>query len=413
MGGAKEAWMEQHEGPPFLWSARGKHVCVGCINDRAIRKFIRQSASGTCSFCKYKNDTAAPFDQVVEFIFARLSSQYGLAIETLSYDGREGGYQGGTFDSEELLRYHCELNLPRDKDESLIQDLAECLGDEPWCDMLGATDADVLANSWSAFSRYIMHEARFFFAVHAPSYLRDADPSDPVVEPLLMLKRAVSALRRQRCFVEIDQGTKLYRARVQRRGERHETVLQLGPPPPKFAVSPNRMSPAGVSFTYLAESDATAVAEIAPKRSATVAIGEFETLRSLRVVDLTRLRGVPSIFDGSDRAHQLRTDREFLTGFVRDIHQPIDDSIAPYAYVPTQVVTEFIRASRFHGMPIDGLRYRSVKGKGGKNLVLFTGREALALSKAESASLSWEEQRKAPGSPVLALSRRYQRRYRP
>jgi len=99
------------------------------------------------------------------------------------------------------------------------------------------------------------------------------------------------------------------------------------------------------------------------------AIGLFETIRKLTVIDLSNVRQ-PSIFDASDD-----TDYDwwlFMNQFLRDFSSPIErDDRIHIDYVPTQVITEYLRDAKLAGNQIDGIKYRSARNKGGICYVFF------------------------------------------
>ena len=88
------------------------------------------------------------------------------------------------------------------------------------------------------------------------------------------------------------------------------------------------------------------------------------------MLDLTSVRA-PSIFDMSEHA-----DYDwllFMHEFLRDFSIPIkrDDRIH-IDYVPTQVVTEYLRDAKLDGEPpVEGIKYRSARRKDGICYVLF------------------------------------------
>jgi RES domain len=147
----------------------------------------------------------------------------------------------------------------------------------------------------------------------------------------------------------------------------------LGPPSPEFAKQ-NRMSPAGIVMTYVSEEAATALDETADEPG-TYAIGQFRTLRDITILDLAQLPPIPSLF--AEIPDTLEYDPHealiFLHRLAEDISRLIErDDRVHIEYVPTQVVTEFLRTAK---MPdkrrLDGIRYRSSRRSRGTSLVLF------------------------------------------
>jgi hypothetical protein len=128
------------------------------------------------------------------------------------------------------------------------------------------------------------------------------------------------------------------------------------------------MSPAGIPMFYASTDPDTAVRESAnadPNTPTVATIGRFETLRDMRVVDLSDPPHPPSLFDARRRA--TRQPLMFLGGFAADVSRGvIRDGAEHVDYVPTQVVTEYLRDA-FDvgpGPPLLGLMYASSQAKG-------------------------------------------------
>ena len=76
-------------------------------------------------------------------------------------------------------------------------------------------------------------------------------------------------------------------------------------------------------------------------------------------MDFTKLKEIPSLFDLKNR--DKRTVSKFLRGFIRDLSVPVkpDDSVH-IEYIPTQVVTEFIKVILGREKNVNGIIYNSV-----------------------------------------------------
>ena len=61
-----------------------------------------------------------------------------------------------------------------------------------------------------------------------------------------------------------------------------------------------------------------------------------------------------------------------LHAFACEITQPVDGTDRVHIdYIPSQVVTEFIRGQNFPGGKLHGIRYPSAEDVSGRNIVLF------------------------------------------
>jgi hypothetical protein len=187
-------------------------------------------------------------------------------------------------------------------------------------------------------------------------------------------------------FVKLPAGTHIFRARHQPAGKIYITAGSLGPPPRDHAIKTNRMSPPGVVMTYASEDCETALAETADEPG-TFVVGEFVIDRDLLILDLTRLPYAPSVFAelSDEYEYDPRPRLNFLHNISREISQPIErDDRAHIEYVPTQVVTEYVRtAVRIKRRRVDGIRYNSSRKNAKTALVLFADQDNLILEKPE------------------------------
>jgi RES domain-containing protein/HEPN superfamily RES-like protein len=251
-----------------------------------------------------------------------------------------------------------------------------------WCDAepFMLTRSEQLRFSWDSFCKMIKHKRRHFF-----STAESAEDSE-LFSPSEILRIIFDYAEEAGAFVTLPRGTHLFRARLEKRGERHASALALGPPPLEAAVQTNRMSSPGIVMTYVAEDAETALAETADKPGR-FALADFVTERDAVILDLTRLPEAPSIFvELSDSLeYDPRVRLNFLHSISREISKPIArDDRAHIEYVPTQVVTEYVRtAVTIEGQPVAGIRYRSSRRRTETALVLFADQRNLVLEEAE------------------------------
>ena len=128
------------------------------------------------------------------------------------------------------------------------------------------------------------------------------------------------------------------------------------------------MNPPGIPMFYAADSEAVAIKET--RSQGVVSIGRFRTERALRILDLTNLPPIPGIFSGAEREETFGLIA--LRAFAHEITQPVDGTDrVPIDYIPSQVVTEFIRGQQFTGGKLDGICYSSAQDVSGCSIVLF------------------------------------------
>lgn len=353
-------------------------VCEDCLGDEGLKAYVRGHADAKeCSFCGAisKEEIAAPLDQLVDHMCVCLAVHYDDPDNAgMVYESAEGGYQGQVWDTHEFVQWHLGIDLPNDDDGKLLDAICDGLGDHLWCEayIYSLSPGEALAYSWRTFCNLVKHRSRYFFA-QTP---RDPDDDRDLLSPSDLLEVIVDYARSNGLVRVVPGGQEYHRARFQPPGIRLATPSELGPPPEERAAQ-NRMSPAGIVMTYVSEDELTALHETAVAPG-TYAIGKFRTLRDIRILDLADLPPVPGLFDEvpDTLEYDPRKTLIFLHDVAGDIARPIarDDRVH-IEYVPTQVVTEYVRTTKLDGQPFDGIRYRSSRRDGGISLVLFADAE--------------------------------------
>jgi HEPN superfamily RES-like protein/RES domain-containing protein len=350
-----------------------KFVCADCLDDDHLKAFIEDSAAWRkCTYCgksSRNRNIAAPVDDVIQRIFDSISRRYGDAWASgSSWDNEDQRYLNETWDTEDLVSRYVEL--PQDDSTELYQDILNAFPQRDWSTHhpWSSTDAEILQWGWNRFVNAVKYHRRFFFTRREDEeddILRDWESLDPGE----LLERFGKGCARSGLIKTILKGTTILRCRPRsRRSQRFTKARELGPPPPTFARQ-NRMSPAGIPMFYGSDDKQTTLAEM-PELPKYYAVGTFETLKPLRVLDLTKIRP-PSIFDMSEGANYDWSI--FMNRFLSDFSSPIErDDRIHIDYVPTQVVTEYLRDAMLGGdPPIDGIKYLSARRRGGVCYVLF------------------------------------------
>jgi hypothetical protein len=133
-------------------------------------------------------------------------------------------------------------------------------------------------------------------------------------------------------------------------------------------VGDGRINPRGIPCLYLASTKETAMAEVRPWIGSLISLGQFKTMRDLRVVDCSKDKRVFPHWLLTEKPREIsREERERVVwGEINHgLSRPVtpDDSITEY--VPTQVLAEAFRAEGY-----DGIVYRSLLADG-LNVALF------------------------------------------
>lgn len=351
----------------------GQFVCADAFDDAALRELVRVSAiSKRCSYTDTtsKKPIAAPLDTVVEHIFACLVVRYEDATNGVGWDhGFDEGVK--TWDTEELIDE--TVAFTDQAGEDLKRDIVAALPMWTWShiDPYGPRKQDVMRWSWDDFTRTVKHVRRYFFQQH----LEPREWREEKVSPVELLKSVVANCRSYGLMKTLPPGQRFYRCRPEKAGESWTLPEDLGPPPPEKA-SQSRMSPAGIPMFYGARDEKTAKAETLTNEPG-YAMAEFRTTRAIHVLDLTTIPFV-SIFD--PKLGRLNDWCQFMRSFIADFQLPVaHDGAQHIEYVPTQIVTEYIRSARGKKKrPIDGVLYSSVKIAGTECVVLFADKSDVA-----------------------------------
>ncbi|WP_405157889.1 RES domain-containing protein [Paenibacillus sp. FSL H8-0283] len=168
---------------------------------------------------------------------------------------------------------------------------------------------------------------------------------------------------------KLEINTVLFRARKYEMKDKNENwYREISPAPAKYAVN-NRMSPAGISYTYLATHIETTLKEIRANKGDHVLIGELQPIFELDILDLTKEIEIKtkSIFR-KDYNHNDNWVNEFISNFIAEISKPINENEKNIEYVATQLLSEYIRKLGF-----DGIKFESSIASGTYNYVLFCG----------------------------------------
>ena len=127
------------------------------------------------------------------------------------------------------------------------------------------------------------------------------------------------------------------------------------------------MNPPGIPMMYGAETEEIAIRET---RSPNVTVARFRLEKETRILNLAELPPIPGIFSGAERRERLGLI--FIHAFSREITRPVDRTDRIHIeYIPSQVVTEFIRDTKIFGDHVDGICYPSSLDGGARNIVLF------------------------------------------
>lgn len=350
-------------------------VCSSCFDDPDLRSWVRNvNGPRGCDACGKFDSPTCRISDVCQYIQSCLEKYWGFAVEQLPYESAEGGYQAKTWYTADILLDEVSLYLPRDRNDRLFSAILGELTQETWCeyDWLSLEHDVALRTSWESFCKTVKHKRRFFFHSDGTDD-RDSYSAASLLQSIAKISQRLGLVR------DLAAGTRLWRARPDIARCKRTTPSDFGPPPLHLALQSNRMNPPGISMLYLSSSVKTAIKET---RASEARVGQWRAARALRVLDLRCLPDIPGIFSDVEKIDRLGL--RFLHSFAADVMIPVErDERVHVDYLPSQVVTEFIRDFDFEGGRLDGVAYESTVYPRGWNVALFAEQVDLGLEEPE------------------------------
>jgi len=350
-----------------------KYVCAECVEDSYLKRYISENSTDKeCTYCGEigKKPIAITLDDLTEVIEAGMEREWSKAVDEMFHDSGEGGYQpqSAVYQTYDIVFESLEISDNTD----LLGDLVHEIGNEDWCqrNFGGYLPDDAMKTSWETFCDIVKHKVRYLFRDFADNL---AEENMELTAPSEVMDFLGGKLLEYVTVTSLPTGTTVYRVRPHDGNTRFTLAKDLAPPPEDRAIHANRMSPAGIPMFYGSFDAETAVAETRnPKDDFAGTVGAFSVVKELKLLDLTTLPEVPSLFD--PKASERRPSLVFLRAFLRDITKPvIKDGREHIEYVPTQILTEYLRYgfSLNDGNSLDGIIYPSAVRKGFLSFVLF------------------------------------------
>lgn len=354
--------------------ARGEHsddkrVCRECLLDKGLKKFFDREISNNkclfeCSFCEKSQITisaCALAGYLHNFILADRKMASLLSPGSKTEEDFE--------DIRDIFEYYAtgSNNLFADNVWDFL-----CLQDDLIQLQLHLKDFSRVElppalswlRAWENLQREIRHRNRFLIA--ETGY--PAQDEDGIASPYVFVQfHLMTAFQRMGAVRVLDAGTKMYRARSTDESISSLCFDAFTSVPDKYAKSPNRFSPAGISMFYGAESEELAKQEIKydTRSDKFLYISQFELKKNVYILDLTKLtytNDPEGAFDPDWLGEYYI--REFIKSFSVDIARPCtqeDDKHMDYR--TTQFICEYIKlfghTLQTNPNPILGIKYCS------------------------------------------------------
>lgn len=374
-----------------------KRICYDCVGE--VYLSFEVFSSGTPAACDYCTATAETIslEELADQVESAFSDHYvRTRNEPEEYEralmaDKESDYDWEREGTHVLYAIQEAAGLSEEVAEDVLEILSERhtsyspddIGEEQEFDPDSYYEESLETGTeweekWRIFERTLKTEARFFNR-EATSFL---DELFRGLDKLISRKRTpafFSTRTPKSAPIIVNAGPRsrikhFYRARVFHSVDLLEEPLarpdlELGPPPTKIAVA-GRMSAPGISVFYGASNHKTAIAEVRPPVGSWVIVAKFNVARPLRLLDLNALDAVHdqgSIFDPTWKERLERV--AFLRRLGNLMTRPVMPGDEISNYLPTQVVADYL--ANGCSSPFDGMIFKSVQVKSGRNVVLF------------------------------------------
>jgi hypothetical protein len=343
-------------------------VCYTHIEDVFLKESIKGSSTiAKCDYCN-KVKPVIKLSQLLKLIVVGINFLFEDPNEFKYYDNdSETGFDGDNFYFDEMFQDRLNLEIT---DTKLYDDIYEHLNNNSlyYCKDEYGSHTEYLTDLWEIFKHTVKHKARYVF------YYQDTFKDFRLGDPVNILHNVQKAIQDFKLFKKITTADKLYRCRQHSKRNEIKEAKDIASPPYEYCRTNNRMSAIGVSMFYGSLNEKVCIKEVVDYSDTTkpyYSTGYFNSKTELNLVDLTKLPAIPSIYDEQNN-HYIDTIF-FLREFIEDISKPVRPSDSAIEYVPTQVVTEYIKFNP--SLKADGIIYPSSKGKFLKNIVLFKNQE--------------------------------------
>jgi hypothetical protein len=337
-------------------------VCSRCFLDHELKNFIVSGSDGVgCDYCEDSSASkrkSRNINDVIGHISEAIRNYYEDPAQHMAYETAEGGYLGNTTDTYDLLEELVEVENP-----DVLGAIRDAFEHTLWCKRNPYSDepSDEMFQDWTTFCEFIKHEKRFFLS-----------------DTKNIFEGIVRDFKKLKLFKIIKPGHIFFRARTfQSANPFLFKFSEITIPPKKVSIKQaNRMSAAGIPLFYCSDTAATCKSEartanLYGTQHDMISFASFSTKKTLRVLDISKLPHVPSIFGSMERNE--RENIIFLRMFRDDIMKPVKrDGREHVEYIPSQIFTEYIRYYVRNGIhSVNGICYPSTQNSKGLNYALF------------------------------------------
>lgn len=322
-----------------------RFCCQHCFTEQNIAQFIMNGGEFRqhCDYCESANVKAIEPKLIFEF------------VEKLDFGLKEDVVNGRLlFEILDEKFYFFDDNVLNKKMlfEAIITDNMR-LNNKKYF----TPDPSYIQSSWHEFSVEIKERNRFFpqTDLYRQIFTILDDESNSQSSGFnLLIESLEKSYSNDRSF---------YRARID------DTQLPIDEmkAPPSLTVTAGRANPVGIPYLYLADSQATCIAEVRPSNGCMVSIATFKLKDSVKILDLTDPRKRASILiQDSENLNDTLIYLDLLETFSKELSKPVLPNKSHLDYIPTQFLCEYFKTIG----GFQGLAFNSSFGSG-TNIVLF------------------------------------------
>jgi RES domain len=232
--------------------------------------------------------------------------------------------------------------------------------------------------SYSNFAKQVRHNHRYVWGAEETAFLDTVRATIPTQKRDVILKNGMILYRAQQGIdwyeQTDDEGNCL--------GEEPTGYGRERMKPRPNRSNEGRANPAGISVLYLGTTEKTAISEVRPWIGASLSVAQFQILKQLKAIDLSRGHGQSSfsevglrhIFEGGPLSCEEK-EKAVWIDIDNAFSRPVTSSDDTADYVPTQILAELFRAEGY-----DAIVYRSQFGEKGYNVAIFDVAHADAVN---------------------------------
>jgi hypothetical protein len=314
-------------------------VCRNCAYHEIFKEIIKNNGKmGKCSFCN-KRMKCINVIELLQYINDRLKERF-LSI-------KESDYTFGAPSSTDEILEQWERDFFWEANDDFYNFICMIITDK-WIDPYSRFLNNpylYMKTEWSSYEKLIKENTRFFIT-------HKKGKGENKVEQMFNL--IINFFEKMKLVKMIPRYTTIYRVKLHPVGSELRTAEELGPPQ-EGSGGDNRFSPKGVAAFYGSSHPELALHEtlrdLGTNPNLNITVGKWETLKPLKILDLTDPPIEPSIFRKNSMIDVVAPI--FIRDFIHELRKIADKY--KMVYVPIQAFTEYLKDKIY----ISGIKFIS------------------------------------------------------